>query len=350
MKHDKVANEQGTKTVLNLLSSKVFFYLPFVFIFIPLFFILMITKSKTLTALLVLNDKNISLVLPGIIFIALIIIADCIAFLAMRKLYNSSFSINKTNKNIFICFTFLQIFSLIAAVILAFFTILLFFGIIDENHILSNLLFPYNLDKQFVLPWSTKIFIFLILLAVNFLFCIGLTRWILSVEKTFKTDKIYVNGTAFLNKMAIANCVIIFINLIIMLIEQDWFYVLFLLSMLIFNITIIFNTMKYFKLCNKSLATQYDDYIAELHEEKEIEYYNPFTDHIDNIFQRNNFPKDEPYKMDPSFQRFDFYVSSATETEIETDSKPNTYTTRACPVCQYLLHGKNICPNCGHKL
>lgn len=347
MKPDKITKEQGTKTVLNFLSSKVFFYLPLVFIFIPLFLVLMILKSKTIATLLILEEEDISLILPGIVFIALIVIADCTAVLAMHKLYNSSFSINnQSDKNISVCFTFLQVFSLIFAIIFAFSTILLFFGIAnDTDSTFSGLFSIYNQDKQFI-SWNTKFFMLLILLAINFLFCVGLTRWILSVEKTFKTDKIYVNGTAFLNNMAIANCVIIFVNLIIMLIELDWFFVLFLLSMFVFNIAIIFNTMKYFKLCNKSLATQYDDYIAELHEDKEIEYYDTFAQRTDEIAPEETFSKEKPYQFDVDFKNFEFYISK----KVEEDNQKDTHISGTCPVCQALLHEENICPKCGYVI
>lgn len=344
MKSDKIANEQGTKTVLNFLSSKVFFSLPLFFILIPLFLILILTQSKTVNILFSFDKSDISSVLPGIIFIALIVIADVIAFFIMHNLYKISFSSDISNKKIFAYFTFLQALLIVSAIIFLFLTQWLFMEInADPNGTFLKLFAPNNLET--VVPWSIKTFMLLILLVANFLFCVGLIRWILSVEKTLKTDKIYINGTAFLNITAIIDCIVILVNAVLMLIEQDWVFVLFLFSMFAFNIAIIFNTMKYFKLCNKSLATQYDSYIAKLHEDKDIEYYDTFADRTEGIAQEETFSSDEtPYQLDANFENFDFYVSE----KVEPDTQSDAHISGTCPVCNNVLHGEDVCPKCGY--
>ncbi|MGN0536693.1 MAG: hypothetical protein ACI4M3_01795 [Acutalibacteraceae bacterium] len=344
----QIANEQGTKTVLDFLSSKVFFSLPLFFILTPLFLVFTLIQSKTVNILFRFDKSDISSVLPGIIFIALIVIADFIAFLIMHKLYKISFSYDISNKKIFAYFTFLQALLIVSAIIFLSLVQWIFMEISFDKSgefsgNLSKLFSPNNLET--FLPWNVKFFTLLILFAASFLFCIGLTRWILSVEKTLKTDKIYVNGTAFLNITAIIDCIVILVNAILMLIEQDWIFVLFLFSMFAFNVAIIFNTMKYFKLCNKSLATQYDSYIAELHEDKDIEYYDTFADRTEGIAQEETFSSDEtPYEMDAGFENFDFYVSEKVETDTQTDA----HISGTCPVCNSILHGEDVCPKCGY--
>lgn len=349
MKSDKSSTERGTKTVLDFLSSKVFFSLPLFFILIPLFLVFTLIKSKTVNVLFNFEKSDILYILPEIIFIVLVIIADVVAFFIMHKLYKLAFSSDTYNQKISSYLTFFQAFSLAFAIVSLFISHFLLFSInTDENATFLKLFAPNSLET--VVPWSAKTFMLLILMFVNFLFGVGLIRWILSIDKTFKTDKIYVNGTAFLNTMTVIDSIAILVNAIFMLIEQDWFFVLLLFSMLAFNIAIMFNTMKYLKLCNKSLATQYDSYIAKLHEDKEIEYYDTFADRAEGIAQEETFSSDEtPYEMDANF-KFDFYVSEKVDPDTQTDAHQDAHISGTCPVCNSILHGEDVCPKCKYIL
>lgn len=338
MKCNHIFKKQGTETIWEFLFSEPFHNLSNFFIPIPILLASAIFTSKTTTALF----QNSTNLMPVYIMMILFFMACIMVVICMKKLYKYAAQSLHTYQGTFRYFSFLQCFSLILTIFFIFFT-LVFFFIATDNDALYN---STEMQKDFFFPWNLKFLLFLSLLAICSLQGIGMTRWIFSVEKTLKTDKIHINGTGFLNTMTIANSVAFAILFIITLIDQDWILAVFFAYMVIFNIAILFATMRYFKICNKALATQYDDYIAQIHEEYEIEYYDEFADKEDTFAAEKTFSRDKPYKFDTDFKDFEFY----TPKKIDNDTDPDAVVIGTCPSCQGILHDDRVCPFCGYVI
>lgn len=351
----KSISENGTQTVYQFLSSRIFSFLILCYIFFPIFIVLTFMISKTTSIFIEFLKNNSSFATitdPSNIILYCILLIPVVVLLymplfVMKSIYNHAFrrsSVEIISKKI----TLLSI----IVIFLSFVLLFIYMLISNISNFLGDVLFStmVNWSKIVIVPWNIKILILGATMLSGIAISVMLIVLMLSIDKSLRTDKIYIKGTSATNFMAIVNIVAFLILFVIMLIEQDWIFCLFCIVGIAFDVLLICNIMHYLRIANYSLSTQYNEYIIDIHKEENITYYDKFTEEevdSEKLFSQEN----EEYVFDASSKPFDFYSGSKEfeqELNLESSHNKENRIIGTCPICGKLMHDEQQCPFCGY--
>lgn len=345
-------SENGTQTVYHFFSSRIFSFLILCYVFFPIFMILTFAISKTMTILIEFLRNNPSFAAvtdPGNAIMYYIISIPIVALLymplfAMKSIYNHAFnksSIEIISKKI----TFLSI----LLIFLGFILLFVFLLLNEVTTYLGNVLFGtlVNWTEVVNVPWNIKMLVVEAIILSGIAVCVMLIVGIHSIDKSLRTDKIYVKGTSAVNLMTIINMLALLVLFVIMLIEQDWIFCLFCAVGITFDVLLVCNVMYYLRIANYSLSTQYSEYIADMHKDEELVYYDKFAQKEEIDAEEMFSQKNEEYIFDPSSKPFDFY--SVSEESQDFYDKENRIL-GTCPACGKPIHDEEQCPFCGYSM